>query len=309
MVLGSECEDPRGAGRAQSSLLAERGVTRREAEVLAAVTERLTNATIAERLYLSERTVESHVSSLLRKLGATNRVELGDLGKEILAEPEGRLSPPLPPPLALLADPRTFVGRQWEMDELRDLWHRAEAELFLVVVVGERLASARLVSSPSSPPRYMAQAPECCWARAWKMYESPTSPSLRRSMPTRRTLSLDDTRRRDRGRFAGVAGSGVERRRGRSVAGRCARACRATQMRVFKALHDHLVDAARDGLAAARDRGSAVGDQHDARRPRLHGSDERPCPGARRGHDSSRVAWTLTPTCHGFSPTYAGYRR
>jgi DNA-binding CsgD family transcriptional regulator len=48
------------------SLLVERGVTRREAEVLGALAERLTNAGIAQRLYLSERTVESHVSSLLR---------------------------------------------------------------------------------------------------------------------------------------------------------------------------------------------------------------------------------------------------
>ena len=103
----------------RASLLAERGVTRREAEVLAAVTERLTNAGIAERLYLSERTVESHVSSLLRKLDAANRVELGDLAKEILTGPDP--SPPLPAPLALLADPERFVGRDREMDKLRSL--------------------------------------------------------------------------------------------------------------------------------------------------------------------------------------------
>jgi class 3 adenylate cyclase/tetratricopeptide (TPR) repeat protein len=58
---------------------AERGVTRREAEVLAAVGERLTNAEIAARLYVSERTVESHVSSLLRKLQAADRHELAQM--------------------------------------------------------------------------------------------------------------------------------------------------------------------------------------------------------------------------------------
>ncbi len=56
--------------------LAERGVTRKEAEVLAALGEHLTNAEIASRMYVSERTVESHVSSLLRKFQVANRHEL-----------------------------------------------------------------------------------------------------------------------------------------------------------------------------------------------------------------------------------------
>jgi DNA-binding NarL/FixJ family response regulator len=38
----------------------------------------LPNAAIASRLDLSVRTVESHVSSLLAKLGAETRVELAD---------------------------------------------------------------------------------------------------------------------------------------------------------------------------------------------------------------------------------------
>ena len=63
-------------GRARGRRPRPRGVTRREAEVLDAVAERLTNAEVAARLHVSERTVESHVSSLLRKLGARNRIDL-----------------------------------------------------------------------------------------------------------------------------------------------------------------------------------------------------------------------------------------
>src|SRR5438270_9637064 len=48
-------------------------VSAREAEVLAGVAEHLTNAAIADRLFISVRTVESHVSSLLRKLGVGDR--------------------------------------------------------------------------------------------------------------------------------------------------------------------------------------------------------------------------------------------
>ncbi len=54
-------------------------VSDREAEVLALIGARLSNAEIARRLFISVRTVESHVSSLLRKLGAANRRELANL--------------------------------------------------------------------------------------------------------------------------------------------------------------------------------------------------------------------------------------
>jgi DNA-binding NarL/FixJ family response regulator len=56
--------------------LAECGVTAREVDVLRLVAEGLSNAAIGERLYLSVRTVEAHVSSLLVKLGAESRGQL-----------------------------------------------------------------------------------------------------------------------------------------------------------------------------------------------------------------------------------------
>jgi DNA-binding CsgD family transcriptional regulator/tetratricopeptide (TPR) repeat protein len=48
-------------------------LTRREGEVLAHVQQGASNAEIATRLYLSEKTVQHHVSAILRKLGVSSR--------------------------------------------------------------------------------------------------------------------------------------------------------------------------------------------------------------------------------------------
>jgi DNA-binding CsgD family transcriptional regulator len=54
----------------------EIAVSAREEEVLAAVADHLTNAEIAERLFISRGTVHTHVSHVLAKLGLRSRVAL-----------------------------------------------------------------------------------------------------------------------------------------------------------------------------------------------------------------------------------------
>jgi DNA-binding NarL/FixJ family response regulator len=51
-------------------------LTQREKEVLAELVEGLSNTQIGDRLHLSPRTIEKHVSSLLRKTETNNRADL-----------------------------------------------------------------------------------------------------------------------------------------------------------------------------------------------------------------------------------------
>ena len=106
------------------------GVSEREAEVLALVSEHLTNQQIAARLHLSVRTVESHVSSLLRKLGVADRRALAELaGDRADAAP---LDAALPPVAALPTPLTSFVGRAAERTALAG----ALTEHRLVTAVG-----------------------------------------------------------------------------------------------------------------------------------------------------------------------------
>jgi two-component system, NarL family, response regulator DevR len=51
------------------------GLTRREQQLVQLVSEGLTNKEIATRLYLSEQTVKNHLRRMLRKAGASDRLE------------------------------------------------------------------------------------------------------------------------------------------------------------------------------------------------------------------------------------------
>ncbi|WP_232665672.1 ATP-binding protein [Pseudonocardia sp. TRM90224] len=88
-------------------------VSERETEVLAAVGARLSNAQIANRLHISVRTVEGHVSALLRKFGVADRRELGALAETVTAAPApGRVA-------ALPVSRTSFVGRAAERVAIR----------------------------------------------------------------------------------------------------------------------------------------------------------------------------------------------
>ncbi|WP_141576664.1 LuxR C-terminal-related transcriptional regulator [Actinomadura sp. WMMA1423] len=94
------------------------GVTARELEIFWLVGERLHNQEIADALHVSERTVESHVSALLRKLGGADRQAAPN--RQVLVAAAERLKAvrdagALPRPLS------SFVGRGREIEDLRGL--------------------------------------------------------------------------------------------------------------------------------------------------------------------------------------------
>ncbi len=54
----------------------EMPLTRRQQEVAALIGQALTNRRIAERLFISERMVHTHVADILGKLGMATRAEI-----------------------------------------------------------------------------------------------------------------------------------------------------------------------------------------------------------------------------------------
>ncbi|BCJ73329.1 hypothetical protein CS0771_28730 [Catellatospora sp. IY07-71] len=90
-------------------------ISAREAEVLTLLGEHLSNAEIGARLFISVRTVESHVSSLLRKLEVADRRALAQRAAELAGPGRAQPAPVLPTPLT------SFVGRAQERAELADL--------------------------------------------------------------------------------------------------------------------------------------------------------------------------------------------
>jgi DNA-binding NarL/FixJ family response regulator len=86
-ALGERVE--RRLGRLAAAQLAHGGLTRRESEVVRLVAVGQTNREIGRELYLSPRTVEKHVRSILTKLGCRSRADAARRAAEL-----GLVGPP-----------------------------------------------------------------------------------------------------------------------------------------------------------------------------------------------------------------------
>ena len=69
-------------------------LTKRELEIAELITDRLTNPQIAEKLFLSKKTIETHIRNLFIKLDASSRVEVARIVERDRREHEGTVEGP-----------------------------------------------------------------------------------------------------------------------------------------------------------------------------------------------------------------------
>ena len=72
---------PRGSRT--STRLDPHGLTKREAEILQLLAQGLRNSAIARKLFLSTKTVDHHVSSILTKLGVPSRAQAAAMARKL----------------------------------------------------------------------------------------------------------------------------------------------------------------------------------------------------------------------------------
>ena len=124
-------------------------LTRREREVAALVAQGLTNREIAARLFISERTAESHVEQIRGKLGFRSRSQIAawvaDQGRA------GEAGPVLPPPAArtaFQASPAPAVRRP-----TRRLVYVGAVALLITLLLAGAVVGTRLATTTPTGPR------------------------------------------------------------------------------------------------------------------------------------------------------------
>ena len=75
-IVDYAVEARRPAARPVAAPVPEGPLSRREMEVAGLVADGATNAQMAARLFISERTVESHMASIFNKLGVDSRLQV-----------------------------------------------------------------------------------------------------------------------------------------------------------------------------------------------------------------------------------------
>src|SRR5215472_13613921 len=91
----------------------------REREVVELVVHGKSNRAIAEALFLSERTVESHISSIFGKLNVRSRVELAGVVFRGLLNAGPDAARPDITPNNLPIQPTSFLGREHDVAEVK----------------------------------------------------------------------------------------------------------------------------------------------------------------------------------------------
>jgi two-component system, NarL family, response regulator DegU len=77
-VIQNLFEDVESSGQSQNGQMGRRSeynLTQRENDILALLSEGRSNRSIAQALFLSEKTVKAHLAAIFRKLGVTNRTQ------------------------------------------------------------------------------------------------------------------------------------------------------------------------------------------------------------------------------------------
>jgi DNA-binding NarL/FixJ family response regulator len=70
-------------GSVMNSGVVDSELTRRERDILALLSEGRSNRSIAQHLYLSDKTVKAHLAAIFRKLGVTNRTQAAMMARRL----------------------------------------------------------------------------------------------------------------------------------------------------------------------------------------------------------------------------------